>query len=191
MYSKNDYRNYLEHRLMESDDFLAHYGVKGMKWKKRKAAQDTINTDQERGKKLSERYAQFNDGSVAYRYSYKTTPGVQGRGIKLFGNDRTRRTKRVGTNTNSVKTRIKDKARRIREKHNARSSIFDRNNWKREKLSGTKLNNRTSVSYGEATIKPKSSNSSNTSTKKKKTSSKKKMKLNKRTTVTFNEATIK
>ena len=33
MYSKNDYRYYLEHRLAESDDFLAHYGVKGMKWK--------------------------------------------------------------------------------------------------------------------------------------------------------------
>jgi len=35
MYSNNDYRYYLEHRLAESDDFLAHYGVKGMKWKKR------------------------------------------------------------------------------------------------------------------------------------------------------------
>lgn len=34
MYSKNDYRYYLEHRLAESDDYLAHYGVKGMKWKK-------------------------------------------------------------------------------------------------------------------------------------------------------------
>lgn len=33
MYSKNDYRYYLEHRLEESDDYLAHYGVKGMKWK--------------------------------------------------------------------------------------------------------------------------------------------------------------
>lgn len=33
MYSNNDYRYYLEHQLMESDDFLAHYGVKGMKWK--------------------------------------------------------------------------------------------------------------------------------------------------------------
>ena len=33
MYSKNDYRYYLEHQLMNSDDFLAHYGVKGMKWK--------------------------------------------------------------------------------------------------------------------------------------------------------------
>lgn len=33
MYSKNDYRYYLESRLSDSDDFLAHYGVKGMKWK--------------------------------------------------------------------------------------------------------------------------------------------------------------
>ena len=36
MYSKNDYRYYLERRLAKSDDFLAHYGIKGMKWKKRK-----------------------------------------------------------------------------------------------------------------------------------------------------------
>lgn len=34
MYSKNDYRYYLEQRCIESDDFLMHYGVKGMKWKK-------------------------------------------------------------------------------------------------------------------------------------------------------------
>lgn len=34
MYSKNDYRYYLEHRLAESNNYLAHYGVKGMKWKK-------------------------------------------------------------------------------------------------------------------------------------------------------------
>lgn len=34
MYSKNDYRFYLENQLIHSDDFLAHYGVKGMKWKK-------------------------------------------------------------------------------------------------------------------------------------------------------------
>lgn len=36
MYSKNDFRYYRENRLMHSDDFLAHYGVKGMKWKVRK-----------------------------------------------------------------------------------------------------------------------------------------------------------
>ena len=34
MYSKNDYRYYREARLVHSDDFLAHYGVKGMKWHK-------------------------------------------------------------------------------------------------------------------------------------------------------------
>ena len=36
MYSKNDYRYYLENQLIHSDDFLAHYGVKGMKWKHHK-----------------------------------------------------------------------------------------------------------------------------------------------------------
>ena len=34
MYSKNDYRYYLEHRASQSEDFLMHYGVKGMKWHK-------------------------------------------------------------------------------------------------------------------------------------------------------------
>ena len=32
MYSKNDYRYYLENQLAHSDDFLAHYGVQGMHW---------------------------------------------------------------------------------------------------------------------------------------------------------------
>lgn len=36
MYSKNDYRYYLENQLMHSDDVLAHYGVRGMKWHKKK-----------------------------------------------------------------------------------------------------------------------------------------------------------
>ena len=36
MYSDNDYRYYLEHRLQESDDILMHYGVKGMKWRHHK-----------------------------------------------------------------------------------------------------------------------------------------------------------
>ena len=42
MYSKNDYRYYLEHRLAQSDDFLAHYGIKGMKWNKKKGSSDAI-----------------------------------------------------------------------------------------------------------------------------------------------------
>lgn len=32
MYSRNDYRYYLERQLLVSDDYLAHYGVIGMKW---------------------------------------------------------------------------------------------------------------------------------------------------------------
>lgn len=32
MYSKNDYRYYLERQLLTSGDYLAHYGVMGMKW---------------------------------------------------------------------------------------------------------------------------------------------------------------
>lgn len=44
MYSRNDYRYYLENRLMHSDDFLAHYGVKGMKWKHHKLGVKELNT---------------------------------------------------------------------------------------------------------------------------------------------------
>lgn len=46
MYSKNDYRYYLENQLVHSDDFLAHYGVKGMKWKQhvKKGIQTGSNT---------------------------------------------------------------------------------------------------------------------------------------------------
>ena len=40
MYSKNDYRYYLERQLAQSEDFLAHYGVKGMKWKNHKRKPD-------------------------------------------------------------------------------------------------------------------------------------------------------
>lgn len=51
MYSKNDYRYYLEHQLLTSDDYLAHYGIKGMKWKRHKVGfkelDTVINRDQE------------------------------------------------------------------------------------------------------------------------------------------------
>ena len=42
MYSNNDYRYYLENQLYHSDDFLAHYGVKGMKWKQRLAGVNEV-----------------------------------------------------------------------------------------------------------------------------------------------------
>ena len=45
MYSKNDYRYYLEHRMAE-ENYLAHYGVKGMKWHKHiKGEIDNIKYD--------------------------------------------------------------------------------------------------------------------------------------------------
>lgn len=50
MYSKNDYRYYLEHRCAESDNFLMHYGVKGMKWKDHKYV-DQLNRLAQKAKK--------------------------------------------------------------------------------------------------------------------------------------------
>ena len=47
MYSKNDYRYYLENQLIHSDDFLAHYGVKGMKWKHHKKLSNSLLNNME------------------------------------------------------------------------------------------------------------------------------------------------
>lgn len=44
MYSKNDYRYYLEHRMAE-ENYLAHYGVKGMKWKHKKNSSGDLQFD--------------------------------------------------------------------------------------------------------------------------------------------------
>lgn len=57
MYSKNDYRYYLENQLTYSDDFLAHYGVKGMKWKQHKKTQDSMVYNSFRGADLGEAIA--------------------------------------------------------------------------------------------------------------------------------------
>lgn len=68
MYSKNDYRYYLEHRLAQSDDFLAHYGVKGMKWKNHKL------------KNLINDYKKKNNvtGSIFDRDMWKKDPNASG-----------------------------------------------------------------------------------------------------------------
>lgn len=50
MYSKNDYRYYLEHRIVE-DNYLAHYGVKGMKWKQHLKKKFDQNFDVYKGTK--------------------------------------------------------------------------------------------------------------------------------------------
>lgn len=144
MYSKNDYRDYLEHRLAESDDFLAHYGVKGMKWRKRKNS--TMEADQERGKKLSERYT--NNGQWLVR---DRRPGSISVDASYRDYERTRRTKSVGTNTKSLRTRVRDKARRIRMKRNASNSIFDKSVWKRSKPKGKKLSKKSNITVSHNT----------------------------------------
>lgn len=68
MYSKNDYRYYLEQRLMQSNDFLAHYGIKGMKWKNHKL------------KNLIDNYKKKNNvtGSIFDRDMWKKDPNASG-----------------------------------------------------------------------------------------------------------------
>lgn len=53
MYSKNDYRYYLENQLIRSDDYLAHYGVKGMKWKQHKKTTMPVDFTTMRGADLT------------------------------------------------------------------------------------------------------------------------------------------
>lgn len=81
MYSKNDYRYYLENQLIRSDDYLAHYGVKGMKWKQHKAKGDPerVGTNVAIGA-----YGTNVDGRVAllkYRQN-NSVINAQNRGIK-------------------------------------------------------------------------------------------------------------
>lgn len=76
MYSKNDYRYYLENQLMHSDDFLAHYGVKGMKWNKRKKVMyDDKLHDPKMNRALAKNYSSYNISGNSIngdgKYSYK------------------------------------------------------------------------------------------------------------------------
>lgn len=72
MYSKNDYRYYLEHQLMMSDDYLAHYGVMGMKWGVR---------NDNRIAKLSSRHAK-NDAKISKYQAKLNTVSAQKRAAK-------------------------------------------------------------------------------------------------------------
>lgn len=69
MYSRNDYRYYLEHQLMMSDDYLAHYGVMGMKWGVR---------NDNRIAKLSSRHAK-NDAKISKYQAKLNTVGAKKR----------------------------------------------------------------------------------------------------------------
>ena len=87
MYSKNDYRYYLENQLMHSDDFLSHYGVKGMKWRKRKK---TRYDDRIHDPKLSGE-ARKNSGKVSVSYDREygaLKVSAKGNNRKMKGNQR-------------------------------------------------------------------------------------------------------
>ena len=58
MYSRNDYRYYLEHQLMISDDYLAHYGVMGMKWGVRKDSYTRLSDRRASNSAKIEKYQQ-------------------------------------------------------------------------------------------------------------------------------------
>ena len=72
MYSKNDYRYYLEHRLLVSDDYLAHYGVIGMKW--------GVRHDERRASLVSKRDA--NIAKIATYQNKLNTVGAQKRAAR-------------------------------------------------------------------------------------------------------------
>ena len=133
MYSKNDYRYYLENQLMHSDDFLAHYGVKGMKWRKKKGsdiisrginngANETISPGTSRiardigiGSTIAKGVYRKADGDAAIQYANR----------RFYSSGKKR----------SLKKKVSD----YRKKHNIKSSVFNKNVWKREVPKGKKL----------------------------------------------------
>lgn len=72
MYSRNDYRYYLERQLLVSDDYLAHYGVMGMKW--------GVRHDERRANLVSRR--ESNDAKIAVYQNKLNTVGAQKRAAK-------------------------------------------------------------------------------------------------------------
>lgn len=72
MYSRNDYRYYLERQLLVSDDYLAHYGVMGMKWR--------VRHDERRANLVSRR--ESNDAKIAKYQNKLNTVGAQKRAAK-------------------------------------------------------------------------------------------------------------
>jgi len=98
MYSKNDYRYYLENQLVHSNDFLVHYGVKGMKWKQHKAAPALNN-------------AVFNNPEAV-----KTVLAEQDRGKARTYQEKTRELRPANSKPVTTKQSTPKKKKSIREK---------------------------------------------------------------------------
>ena len=129
MYSKNDYRYYLEHRMAE-ENFLAHYGVKGMKWGKLKT---TTNYNGKTGMwTRTGGIANDNGKAVTLGKTRSSRTGETGVGVTLINTKKkfntknpkskklgrleyinTGATKTVAVNTTTKKKRRKATAKRI------------------------------------------------------------------------------
>lgn len=158
MYSKNDYRYYLENQLAHSDDFLAHYGVKGMKWKQHlKSKYDVYSIKGHQG---------IAGGNIpsenVYGYDYKEA-GIESKknpnkyvsiGSKKYDNgkksidlytgpskkERSIKKGRVSIDTGSEGSHISiDTTKKKKSKKNKLSSIRKKYGLYREKPKGKKL----------------------------------------------------
>lgn len=81
MRSKNDYLDYLERR-MSGDNYLAHYGVKGMKWKKHTKLSFTgdDNHEDSRWTKTTE----ISNGRTAYGLEKSRNIHTGETGLRLY-----------------------------------------------------------------------------------------------------------
>ena len=105
MYSKNDYRYYLENQLVHSDDFLAHYGVKGMKWKKHKTGslQDIFDLMGQNSRKL------LSDPKNAAKDTRNVINGTRKRSLGLAREDNIRGVKKTEIARNEKRNRSLNK----------------------------------------------------------------------------------
>lgn len=208
MYSKNDFRYYRENRLTHSDDFLAHYGVKGMKWRKHKNGLST---------ELSNIKYDLQQRQVGQRLKGNTVyDPVKGHYSRL--NTKKARSKNPNESSTMTTWRDMDSGNYKIKRRTRKSKTFQAMGkitkakdtsgveYKAQGEKDVKKLKRTRVKNGiinnaKGTLYYSDGKSSSTKTKKvgskdprrqtSKKSTKKKMKLNKKTTVTFNDAKIK
>ncbi len=149
MYSRNDYRYYLESRLAESDDFLAHYGVKGMKWKNhKKAVQDKLAAYREKhgiknsifNKEMWKRDPDFNkDGfKVTHEVSVQGNSSTNVKSEQAKGKRRTAREKvkvqqeRGRARTDAIKSKSSSEYQQERSS-NVRKNVLQQKTKSRRK----------------------------------------------------------
>lgn len=146
MYSKNDYRDYLEHRLAESDDFLAHYGVKGMKWRKRKGSSvDEALESLGRRSYLQKNANQLINTTNRYKWNSNKSIGQNiERNYKVM--QRRRKLKKLSSNgIKSVDQALSGRSSKKTAKKKPEKSIFDKSVWKRSKPKGKRLSKKSNI----------------------------------------------